>query len=215
MAEILLSSLLLTPKTTTTRFPARYRCHSRRLRSSESRKRSFNTGRPPALTDSLPFSCMPFARRDSVFDLLSISSMIPWMWSPEIPWKSMAPGPGRNLQLPASVLQPTTSIYCTAALRPAPLSASTVGSEAQREAQGTGAAATQPQRLRLRSPPRHSAKATGRKGGRKKKKKSYSMGGTGGGGGVVCVVHQLSLLLPVKCLSSRKKDRNHNNNKKM
>lgn len=72
----------------------------------------------PALTDSLPLSCIPFARRDSVFDLLSISSMIPWMWSPEIPWKSMAPGPGRNVQLPASVLQPTTSIYCTAALRP-------------------------------------------------------------------------------------------------
>lgn len=72
-----------------------------------------------ALTDSLPLSCMPFARRDSVFDLLSISSMIPWMWSPEIPWKSMAPGPGRNVQLPASVLQPTTSIYRIAALRPA------------------------------------------------------------------------------------------------
>ncbi|KAG7265674.1 hypothetical protein CRUP_003907, partial [Coryphaenoides rupestris] len=38
--------------------------------------------------------------------------MMPWMWSPEIPWKSIAPGPGRNAQRPASALQPTTtSIY--------------------------------------------------------------------------------------------------------
>lgn len=90
-------------------------CHSRRLCSEV----LIQTQVDQTLTDSLPLSCMPFARRDSVFDLLSISSMIPWMWSPEIPWKSMAPGPGRNVQLPASVLQLTTSIYCAAALRPA------------------------------------------------------------------------------------------------
>lgn len=72
----------------------------------------------PALTDSLPLSCMPFVSRDSDLDRLSISSMIPWMWSPEIPWKSMAPGPGRNLQLPGSVLQPTTSIYCHCSAAP-------------------------------------------------------------------------------------------------
>lgn len=137
-----------------------------------------------ALTDSLPLSCMPFARRDSVFDLLSISSMIPWMWSPEIPWKSMAPGPGRNVQLPASVLQPTTSIYCTVLQRCAPLSQRIqMGSEALREAQKT----TQPQK-RFRSPPRHSAKATGRK--ERKTRRNYNMGGTGGMV-VVVVVHQL------------------------
>lgn len=70
------------------------------------------------LTASLPLSRTPLARRESVLDLLSISSMMPWMWSPEIPWNSMAPAPERrNVQLLASALQPTTSIYSSASGR--------------------------------------------------------------------------------------------------
>lgn len=47
-------------------------------------------------------------RRASVLDLRSISSMIPWMWPPEIPWKSMAGGrKGHEL---FSARHPTISI---------------------------------------------------------------------------------------------------------
>lgn len=97
----------------------------------------------------------------------------------------MAPGPGRNVQLPASVLQPTTSIYCTVLQRCAPLSQRIqMGSEALREAQKNN---TTPKRFR--SPPRHSANATGRK--ERKPRRNYNMGGTGGMVVVVVVVHQL------------------------
>lgn len=61
------------------------------------------------LTVSRPFICPPLARRDSVLDRLSISSMIPWIWPPEIPWKSMAGG--RKGQVFSSALHPTISIY--------------------------------------------------------------------------------------------------------
>ncbi|TNN38183.1 hypothetical protein EYF80_051651 [Liparis tanakae] len=38
----------------------------------------------------------PFDRRDSDLDLLSISSMIPWMWSPEIPASTRRVGGGEG-----------------------------------------------------------------------------------------------------------------------
>lgn len=68
---------------------------------------------PYILTVSLPFICTALARRDSVLFLLSISSMIPWMCSPEMPWKSMAAAAaaaGRNVQLLSFALHATTSI---------------------------------------------------------------------------------------------------------
>jgi hypothetical protein len=60
------------------------------------------------LTASRPLSWVPLVRRASVLDLRSISSMIPWMWPPEIPWKSMAGGrKGHEL---FSARHPTISI---------------------------------------------------------------------------------------------------------
>lgn len=126
------------------------------------------------LTESLPLSCMPFARRDSDLERLSISSMIPWMWSPEIPWKSMAPGPGRNVQLPGSVLQPTTSIYRTAAQRPRSLSTS---EWAQRSSK-TEAHHNQPQKSPQIESSSSDRRKTGRWGG-EGVEEDYSMGGTG------------------------------------
>lgn len=65
--------------------------------------------RRPFLTASRPLSWAPLARRASVLDLRSISSMMPWMWPPEIPWKSMAGGrKGHEL---SSARHPTISIY--------------------------------------------------------------------------------------------------------
>lgn len=68
-----------------------------------------SSGASSLLTVSRPFICPPLARRDSVLDRLSISSMIPWIWPPEIPWKSMAGG--RKGQVFSSALHPTISIY--------------------------------------------------------------------------------------------------------
>lgn len=137
------------------------------------------------LTDSLPLSCIPFARRDSVFDLLSISSMIPWIWSPEIPWKSMAPGPGRNVQLSASALQPTTSIYCSLVPRCAPVSQRIrVGSEALGDAHNTS---TAPE-MEISSSP--GWKATGRK--EKPKKLQHGWDSQGGGAPVFPLSFRLS-----------------------
>lgn len=42
-------------------------------------------------------------------DLRSISSIMPWMWPPEIPWKSMAGG--RKGHASSSARHPTISIY--------------------------------------------------------------------------------------------------------
>lgn len=61
------------------------------------------------LTASRPLSWAPLARRASVLDLRSISSMMPWMWPPEIPWKSMAGG--RKGHALSSARHPTISIY--------------------------------------------------------------------------------------------------------
>lgn len=63
----------------------------------------------PPLTASRPFICPALARRDSVLVRLSISSMIPWMWPPEMPWKSMA-GERKGHAFP-SARHPTISIY--------------------------------------------------------------------------------------------------------
>lgn len=90
----------------------------------------------------------------------------------------MAPGPGRNVQLPASVLQPTTSIYRTAALRPA-LSAHPKGAlRAPREAHTQRGGNTSPRDAdQLLAGVQRQLEEKG------KKRRSYSMGGTGGGGG--------------------------------
>lgn len=106
----------------------------------------------------------------------------------------MAPGPGRNVQLPASALQPTTSIYCTAALRPA-LSAHPSGLWGSER--GTQNNNTTPE-IQITS----SAECKGN-GKKRKKRRNYNMGGTGGVV-VVVVVHQLFPSCR-DCLSSRKK----------
>lgn len=66
------------------------------------------------LTASRPLSCAPLARRASLLDLRSISSMMPWMWPPEMPWKSMAGG--RKGHASSSARHPTISIYTRAGL---------------------------------------------------------------------------------------------------
>lgn len=80
-------------------------------RGSASRARRGADSRAPGpfLTASRPLSWAPLAKRASVLDLRSISSMMPWMWPPEIPWKSMAGGrKGHEL---SSARHPTISIY--------------------------------------------------------------------------------------------------------
>lgn len=140
--------------------------------------------RGPLLTASRPLSCAPLARRASVLDLRSISSMMPWMWPPEIPWKSMAGGrKGHEL---SSARHPTISIYTRPRLSAHPRE----GAEARpgaaccrsRSAATLGDGGQEGQREEERRRRGAKRSAWKRKGGRKRKgkeKKKKKEGGKG------------------------------------